>query len=83
MAKKYNLKLSETISKIIDIYMKFEPLKRGDTVSAYLKPIIHKEVNKILDEIDSERRKNIELQKLLKNEEYKEVLQMLETNKRY
>ncbi len=37
----------------------------------------------MLDELDSEREKNIELQELLKSEEYKEILKMLETNKRY
>ncbi|KKL92178.1 hypothetical protein LCGC14_1887290 [marine sediment metagenome] len=83
MAKKYNLKLSETIAKIVEIYMKFEPLKRGDTISAYIKPAIHKEINKMLNELDFEREKNNELQELLKSEEYKEVLKMLETNKRY
>ena len=83
MAKKYNLKLSEAIGKIVEIYKKFEPLKRGDTISAYIRPVIHKEINRMLDELDSEREKNIELQELLKSEEYKEVLKMLEANKRY
>lgn len=83
MAKKYNLKLSETIAKIVEVYMKFEPLNRGDTISAYLKPVIHKEINRILDDLDSERKENKELQELLKSEKYKDILVLLDTNKRY
>ena len=83
MAKKYNLKLSETIQKVIEIYMKFEPLKRGDTVSAYLKPVIHKEVNRMLDDLNSERENNKALQELLNNERYKEILVLLESNERF
>ena len=83
MAKKYNLKLSGTIQKVIEVYMKYEPLRRGDTISAYLKPVIHKEVNRMLDDLNSERKKNIELQKILKEEKYKEILKLLDTNERF
>ena len=83
MAKKYNLKLSGTIQDVIEIYKIFDPLKRGDTVSAYLKPVIYKEVNRMLDKLNSERKENIELQKILKDEKYKEILKLLETNERF
>lgn len=83
MAKKYNLKLSGTIQDVIEIYKIFDPLKRGDTASAYLKPVIHKEVNRMLDKLNSERKENLELQKILKDEKYKEILKLLETNERF
>ena len=83
MVKKYNLKLSETITNTIELYMIIEPLKRGNTISAYLKPVIHKEVNRMLDQLNSERKKNVELQKILKDEKYKEIFKLLETNERF
>ena len=37
----------------------------------------------MLDKLNSERKENIELQKILKDEKYKEILKLLETNERF
>ncbi|MBA7498722.1 hypothetical protein ES704_01459 [subsurface metagenome] len=37
----------------------------------------------MLDELNSERKENIELQKILKDEKYKEILKLLETSGRF
>ncbi len=83
MGDKYNLKLEEPIKKIVEIYMKFGSLKRGNTIASYLKPAINKEINIMLDELEKKRDLNPDLQRFLEKEEYKDVLYLIESKKRF
>ncbi len=83
MGDRYNLKLEEPLKKIVEIYMKFGSLKRGNTIASYLKPAINKEINSMLDELEKKMENNPDLQKLLEKEDYKDVLYLLESKKRF
>jgi hypothetical protein len=82
--KKYDLKLSPIVKLAINLFLEVNPDPSGIKVDAakHLRPLIHKEVNKILDFLDSKRKTNEELRKMLEKEEYKSVLQLLESNDR-
>ena len=85
MSGKYDVKFDQIIKKILDIYIKMNPdkLERFTTTAGFIKTKISKEVNKALDFLDEERNSNTELQKLLKSKEFKDVLDILETNERF
>ncbi len=83
MSKKYDLKLNYVIKLIVDLYNESDPLGKHNTASSYIKPLIYKEINKLLDYLDEERKKNRKLEGLLKEERFKEVLEILELKKRY
>jgi ribosomal protein L22 len=80
MTKKYDLKLNPLFKKIVDINNEIDPMNRYGTASAYLKPVIVEEINKILDKFNSERKDNPELQKILERKENREILDLLEKN---
>jgi len=83
MVKKFNLKLSSIIKTIVDVYLEIEPLKRANTASGYLRPFVLKEVNRILDYLNSQRETNAHLNKLLNMPENKELQEVLDSNLRF
>ncbi len=85
MTKDYTLKLGDLIKKIIDAYNEIDvfPIKYK-AASKRITPIIYKEVNRMLDFLEEEKKKdNPTLIKLLKKEKYKGVSEMIEQNKRF
>jgi predicted DNA-binding protein len=83
MGKKYNLKLSPIIKKIVDLYIDFAPINRGNTAAAYLRPAIHETVNRMLDFLKDELEHNEDLQKALKKEENKEIANLIDLDQRF
>ncbi|HEA70399.1 hypothetical protein LCGC14_0930810 [marine sediment metagenome] len=85
MTKDYTLKLEDLVKKIVDAYNEIDifPIKYNAT-SKRLKPVIYKEVNRMLDFLEKEKKDNNPvLIKLLKKEHYKGVSEMIERNKRF
>ena len=69
---------------VIDIYLQIKPDPSNIKINTptYLRPVIHREVNNLLDALESERGSNTQLQNLLKLEENKPVLQLLISKQR-
>jgi len=83
MSRKYNLKLSPIIKQIVDIYNEVDPLQRYNAASAYLRPYVYKEINRILDELESRRKKEADVDKVLKKEGNKDILELLDKEIRF
>ena len=85
MPDEYHLKLNPIIKNIVKLYAKFDKseIKKGRTVASHLKPVIHQEVNRMLDFLDLERKGNQEIEDELKKKENLKVLKLLEKNNRF
>lgn len=85
MSKKYDMKFDQIIKKILDLYIENKPdkLERYNTTAGFIRYKIKKEVNKALDFLDKERKENKELQKKLNSKEFKDVLEILDSNDRF
>ena len=85
MPEKYDLKLNPIIKKIIDLYLIInpDPLSQRRFASDHLRLLIHGEVNRILDYLNTEKENNPKVKEILQKKEYKEVLKALETNSRF
>ncbi len=85
MPEKYDLKLNPMIKKIVDLYLIInpDPLSQLKFASDHLRLVIHEEVNRILDYLQSERKKNPKIEELLKKKENSEILKALEKESRF
>ena len=85
MSKKYDMKFDQIIKKILDLYIDVKPdkLERYNTTAGFIRYKIKNEVNKALDLLDIERKNNKEIQKKLNSKEYKDVLDILNSNDRF
>ena len=85
MPGEYHLKLNPIIKQIVKLYVKYDnsEIKKGKTVASRLKPLIHAEVNRILDFLNSERRENTEMSDDLKKKENLKILKLLEEESRF
>ena len=83
MDSRYTIKLSSVIRQILEIYMRFDPLKHHNTVSAYLKPVIYDKVNKILDYLESKMEENEELKEELNKKENENILYLIKEKERF
>ena len=85
MPREYHLKLNPVIKAIVKLYAKFDKseIKKGKTVASHLKPLIHVEINKMLDFLNSERKRNPEMDKELKKPENSKILKFLEEKIRF
>ncbi len=85
MSKKYDMKFDQIIKKILDLYIDVKPdkLERYNTTAGFIRHKIKNEVNKALDLLDIERKNNKEIQKKLNSKEYKDVLDILNSNDRF
>lgn len=80
MSKKYNLRVNEKLTKIFEVYIKLDPLKKHATISQYLTKLIEDDAERILDMFRSRLETDKELQALLKKQEYEEVLKAINFN---
>jgi hypothetical protein len=85
MPEEYHLKLNPIIKQIVKLYAKYDKneLKKGKTVASRLKPLIHAEVNRILDFLNSERSENTEMSEELQKKENLRILKLLEEDSRF
>ena len=85
MPKKYHLKLDPVIKQIAKIYADYDDseVNKGKTAISRLKPVIHAEVNKMLDFLEQKRSKDTELSKDLEKEENARILKFLNDNIRF
>ncbi len=79
------MKFDQIIKKILDLYIDVKPdkLERYNTTAGFIRYKIKNEVNKALDLLDIERKNNKEIQKKLNSKEYKDVLDILNSNDRF
>jgi len=84
MTRNYSLKLEQIVKEIIDIYNKIDNMPiEYNTASSRLRPIIYKEVNRMLDYLKKElENRNPRVEAILKKEENRDVLEMIKQDKR-
>ena len=85
MTDEYHLKLNPIIKNIVKLYAKFDKseIQKGKTVASHLKPIIHQEINKMLDFLDTERKENPEIEEELKKKNNIKIFSFLEKKIRF
>ena len=85
MPKKYHLKLDLVIKQIAKIYADYDDseVEKGKTAISRLKPVIHAEVNKMLDFLEQKRNENKNLSQELEKEENARILKFLNDNIRF
>ena len=85
MPKEYHLKLNPVIKAIARLYAKYDKseIKKGKTAASHLKPLIHAEINRMLNFLDSERKDNPEIEKELKKAENSKIIKFLDEKIRF